>query len=563
MSESNVRVLRKARAVVIDGESIQKRSAGSGKSHAVDNDPFASYHQKLVQPPYDLFGLSLMPERSTELQQCIEAMEIGIDGFGHRFVPRVQMKPGEDLPPELAEPINAEFVELTNFFQYATFEPFVQFRRKLRVDLEVTGNSYFEVIRNIAGDVQGFTHLPSYQMRLGLMDKAAHEVEMPILEMQLDRSVKVVGRPMWKRFRRFLQAKSVSTSLTDQQSAKHTYTWFKEYGDDRIYNRETGELADETLEMDKRANEVVHMRIYAARTPYGLPRYRGNILSISGDRAAEEVNLTTLENNNIPSMLLCVSNGQLTEESLGRVESFVESCIQGSNNYSKFIILEGESAYEGEDGGQIKIDAKPLTGHQHKDQLFQQYSENNQQKVRRSFRLPPIFVGRADDYTRATAQSSKQLADEQIFAPERELFDALFNRFIFPDLGIVYHKYRSNSPNTTDNTELVKILGGSEKTGGMTPRLAKIILEDILGMPLPPFKDGFDPDLPFSLTMAQAVKNQAQPNEPGQQVTALKVLGAGLEDESTGDPVIDHLVSVWKGLDDNWKRELSDHDHEH
>ena len=56
---------------------------------------------------------------------------------------------------------------------------------------------------------------------------------------------------------------------------------------------------------------------------------------------------------------------------------------------------------EGEDGGQIKLDIKPLVGSQHKDALFQEYSKNNQDKIRRSFRLPPILVGRADDYTRA------------------------------------------------------------------------------------------------------------------------------------------------------------------
>jgi capsid portal protein len=190
--------------------------------------------------------------------------------------------------------------------------------------------------------------------------------------------------------------------------------------------------------------------------------------------------------------------------------------------------------------------------------LFQNYSANNQDKVRRSFRLPPIFVGRSDDYTRATAHSSRQLADEQIFAPERDGFDARMNRDVFPDLGIVHHRYKSNSPNTTDNTELVKILAGSEKTGGMTPRIAKGIMEDILSITLPPFKEGYDPDLPFSLTMAAAVKNQADATEPGQQVTALKILGGGLEDQATGDPMIDHLLDVWKGLDTTWDEEVGD-----
>ena len=36
-----------------------------------------------------------------------------------------------------------------------------------------------------------------------------------------------------------------------------------------------------------------------------------------------------------------------------------------------------------------------------------------------SFRLPPIFVGITSDYTRATASESREVAEEQVFEPER------------------------------------------------------------------------------------------------------------------------------------------------
>jgi len=200
-------------------------------------------------------------------------------------------------------------------------------------------------------------------------------------------------------------------------------------------------------------------------------------------------------------------------------------------------------AFCGVDTGNMKIEIKPLTSDQHKDALFQNYSANNQDKIRRAFRLPPIFVGRSDDYTRSTAESSRRLADEQVFGPERLVWDELMNRVIFPEMGFTYHKYKSNTPNTTDNEQLVNILAGAEKTGGMTPRIARMMLEEILGQTLPGFKpyepkdketeeaNNFDPDAPFSLSMAAAVKNEADAAEPGQQVTALKALGiVGAED---------------------------------
>jgi capsid portal protein len=287
-------------------------------------------------------------------------------------------------------------------------------------------------------------------------------------------------------------------------------------------------------------------------------------LAVFGDRASEEVNYNTLKNNNIPSMLLLVSNGQLTEASINRIKDFVASQIQGGDNYSKFLLLEAEGEEEGEDGGQVKIDVKPLTDTQHKDSLFQHYSKNNQDKIRRAFRLPPILVGRSDDYTRSTADTARKLADEQVFAPERSEYDTWINRRIFPEMGITHWKYKSNSPNTTDNTELVKILGGAEKTGGMTPRIARMMLEDILGQELPEFPADFEGkvDLPFSLLMAEAVKNKADPTEPGQQVTALKSLDlidkltAGELHDTDEAALASYIVTAQKHFEKRWRSEI-------
>jgi capsid portal protein len=331
-------------------------------------------------------------------------------------------------------------------------------------------------------------------------------------------------------------------------------------------NKTSGDFDKEGLATTKdseRATEIVHLRHYSARSPYGLPRYIGNLLGIFGDRAAEEINYTTFKNNNIPSMAVMVSNGQLTEGTIQRIESFVESQIRSSDNYSKFLIIEAEPVdEEGEDGGQLKIEIKPLTSDQHKDALFQQYSKNNQDKIRRAFRLPPIFVGRSDDYSRSTAESSRRLADEQVFSPERDRFDDVVNRTIFPCMGIRFHRFKSNSPNTTDNESLVKILAGAEKTGGMTPRIARAMLEQILGIDLPEFPGAFPQDVPFSLTMAEAVKNKADVAEPGQQVTALKAIAALTDsdiqfaDDAKILEVAKQLLSLNQAAEMMWRKSL-------
>lgn len=576
---SNKANQRAIRAVVIGLRDTKKATTAAidstptdpGQSQAQSNDPFDSLTRdgSVIEPPFDMLTLSMLNEHNSELQQCIEAMETNIEGFGHRYTPRVKFdKDISDLKPEektLNGAVEQERIVLENFFAYAAMEDsFTMFRRKLRVDLEQTGNAYFEIIRNAGGKIQGFTHMPSYQMRLGRVESAPALIKMKIHELQIDGSVKIAEVPVWRRFRKYVQSAFIQHRNLSTSGGAFV-RWFKQFGDPRVYDSETGaevKGADlEKMPQEKRANEVMHLKLYSARSPYGLPRYVGNLLSIFGDRASEEINYVTFRNNNIPSMVVMVSNGQLTAGSIERIESFVESQIQGSDNYSKFLLLEGESALEGEDGSQVKMEIKPLVQTQHKDALFQEYSKNNQDKIRRAFRLPPIFVGRSEDYTRATAESSRKLADEQIFAPERDEFDNMMNRIMFPEMGILYHKYRSNTPNTTDNKDLVGILIGAEKTGGLTPRIARAMLEDILGRDLPPFPKDFPADIPFSMTLAEAVKNLANAAEPSQQITATKALLSAVYSEegmpANDTDITEHLVALNKSLDRKWRAEVA------
>lgn len=554
----------------LESANLRKQESEPGKSTELPEDIIQSMIDSgdIIDPPFDLLQLAMLPEISTELGPSIAAMEINIEGFGHRLVPRI--KP-ENASNKVKKEIEKERVLLENFFSYAAGieDSFTKFRRKLRVDEESTGNAEFEVIRNAAGKIQQFNHLPSYQMYLTREEADPIKVKRPVYLKQSDGTIKVEQISIWKRFRKYVQTRyTVRGNLTVVGALEKR--WFKEFGDPRVYDNRTGEEAKTTediakLPEEQRANELIHLTIYSARTPYGLPRTIGVLLSIMGDRAQEETNFITLQSNNIPSMFICVSNGLITKETEDRLAEFAEANIQGSNNYSKFIVIEAEpSEDEGEDPGQMKIDVEPLTSVQHSDALFQKYSANNRDKIRRSFRLPPILTGQAESYTRATAEISRKVADEQIFSPERDEFDDMINRRILPDMGILYHTFKSNSPNTTDNTELVRILAGAEKTGGITPRIARNIIEDILGIELPEFPKDFPQDVPFSMTMAEAVKNLAQPGEPSQQFTSVKMLKIidqlTKSDiplfEASGDEIIDRLMQTRNQIETHWNEEI-------
>lgn len=468
-----------------------------------------------ITPPYDMLGFAAIMETTSELNQCVTAYEINIPGFGWVLKPEKTVAEDAKDDEVFAAQVEEEkdnFKELLTYVDYDE-QSFTKLRRNERREIEQSGNSYLEVIRDSQGVMCALRLIPFVSMRV--TPRSSNPV---LVERQRptgkgkDRKLKKVK--VWRRFRRYVQARAGSLGI-------HKVIYFKQYGDPRTLNKETGEFVDDpnTLDKKKHATEVIHRRIYNSRSPYGMPRFIGNLLAVFGSRKAEEINFTTFTNNNIPSMMLLVTNGEVTEESMARIKTFTETVIQGTDNMSKILLVEAFSTDDESDNAKIEI--KPLTKEQHTDEMFQAYDANNREKVRESFRIPPLLVGRSTDYNRATSESSRALAEEQVFSPERNEDDHFFNRLL-TDEGMFLNVFKTNTPNVTNDQDLINVMNGAEKSGGMTPRISRMILEDVLNVELPDFAPDFDPDIPFSLSMAEKVKNMGKPNEVGQQVTALK-----------------------------------------
>ena len=150
-----------------------------------------------------------------------------------------------------------------------------------------------------------------------------------------------------------------------------------------------------------------------------------------------------------------------------------------------------------------KMELKPLTGERQSDALFGEYDKANQEKVRSAFRLPPIFLGRADDYTRATAEASLDTAESQVFAPERDKFDTVMNLRILTDADgkppALWH-FRSNPARITNPENIVETLDKLELSGAMTPNQAISLANELFGKARKHIKEAWG-DLPFSLIL--------------------------------------------------------------
>lgn len=513
-------------AVVI--KSVVPALAGEAPASKVlsEEDLFGPAVIDIVPPPYPLAFLTTMGEQNGDLADCVDVYAKNIDGYGQSVVARFT---GLDADP--ADVLVAEaFVAAA-----ANDLTMTELRQRTRRDLELTGNAYWEVVRDLVGKPRMITHIPSYQMRL-LREAKNGVVAVTRHVLRLAGRVEIVEIPVVRRFRRYVQGQAESITGLTGQSMTGRQRWFKQWGDPRDMDCETGLPVDaeHPIPYERRATEIMHFRLYSARSSYGIPRWVGKTPDLLGGRAASEINHVTIDQNNIPSMAVTVDGGQLTAGSVARLEAFHRQVMAGERNWSTVLVLEGELAAENdglEGNPRVRIGIRSLNDVRIKDALFSEYCVKCRQAVRASFRLPGIFFGEVEGgNTKANAEVARKLTDEQVFAPERAAFDAVVNR-LFVELGLKTVVFRSATPNVTDNAELVAMLTAAERTGGVTPRIARDVVRDIFpaaatAPPIDPAK--LDPDKPYSLTMAVEVRNTGGAAGPAEATqTVAPVFGHG------------------------------------
>ena len=460
-------------------------------------DPFeGAYGGGVLKPPYDLDFLARQPEYSNILGQCVEAMVTNIDGFGFTLDPIGGADPeGDGIPTKEAE---NERKTIMHFFEFCNQDlPYSQLRRRVRRDLEVLGNAYWEIIRDGKGDIVWIEHIEGQTMRLTKLDNEYTPVTLMIRD---DESNKLQPYQTQKRFRRFVQIRN---------QAK---VYFKEFGDPRMIDARTGEVRGSEEDDFIPATEIIHFKLYCPYSPYGVPRWIGNLLSVQGSRQAEEVNYEYFENNTIPPLALLVA-GKLSDKTVNVLEDFINDHMRGRKGFNKMLIIQANPAGTTAPDGRtppVALHFEHLGDTQNKDSLFNTYDAVNREKIRSAFRLPPIFVGLTGDYTRATAQESREVAEEQVFAPERADHDFIINRLLFPVMGVRYWKYRSLAPQSDNSASMSGVIATFCQCG-LTVREARDEISRLLNHPLSAIEaeDKADwLDLPLSVYLAKLQRGE-------------------------------------------------------
>lgn len=304
------------RATIISANTkaaIQKQDGspqieGNIPATSVSEDPFKNLQSigKIIDPPYSLDKLAALVENSSELNDCINTMVTNTTGFGWAL--RERPMP-EGLREKFSEDIAAEKAMLASFLE--TVHPtksFDQLCCEAKKDQHTCGNGYLELIHNKNEELVGMNHIHGHLVRMSKLSGQPVKVNVP--RVRPDQDFRIEDVPMLHYFRSYAMIRTGTSKVV----------WFKEAGDPRIMNRETGEY-DENTKFGKRASSLLHFSIYSALSPYGIPNWVGNMFSILGTKKSEEVNFNTLSSNAIPSMFVVVENGALTEGSIQRLKN--------------------------------------------------------------------------------------------------------------------------------------------------------------------------------------------------------------------------------------------------
>lgn len=386
----------------------------------------------IIEPQYKPGTLKALVSQNNVLSQCIEAMEVNIDGTGYSI----------DLIEEQPEN-EAEKKKLDSFFK----EPFpgkswISIRREVRNDLESTGNGYVEVIRNAFDEVIMMNYLDADLTRLIRLDDPV------VVQKTVTRDGAEIPVTIRTRERRFVQV----------INGKKVY--FKEFGASRQLDRDTGEWAQTgtTLPLEKRASEVLHFTANKEpKTPYGSPRWINQLPSVLGSRKAEEHNLEFFDAGGLPPVLVIVQGGTLGDTMREELQKHLSG--KGGANHRAAIVEAISTSGSLDSAGSVQVRVERFGAERQSDAMFQNYDSNCEEHIRVSFRLPPMFIGKSQDYNFATAYTAYMVAEAQVFAPERYEFDDRINNTVVKALGVKSYIFRSLPVTLTDVEKQLNALG--------------------------------------------------------------------------------------------------------
>ncbi|ATS92275.1 portal protein [Stenotrophomonas phage vB_SmaS_DLP_5] len=453
----------------------------------------------LIQPPYPPKVLMRLVSQNNILGQCVEAMEVNVDGTGYEFIAKEEGK---------APNVN-EVKILKSFFS----EPypgvsFLDMRRQLRRDMESAGFGFLEVIRSIDENIVALRNQNAHMVRLVRLDEPVQ------VKKKIERNGQEVELTLFERERRFC------IRINNQN------VYYREFGTTRHLNKKTGEWesGSNKVEPADRATELMFFGIHKdVETAYCVPRWINQMPSVIGSRKAEEQNLEFFDAGGIPPAIIFIQGGTLAKDMADQLKMYLSGQSKSNN---RAVVVEAQSSSGSlESAGNVQVKVERFGADRANDSMFSKYDVAAEEHVRTGFRLPPLFLGKATDYNFATAKTAYMVAEAQVFEPERKKFDEKLNRTLLPALGVKETVIKSN-PITLKDVEqqfkAMEMVADKVKGEGLVNEVNKIA-----GLTLEYDAEAEQRAIDNEQALAEARMNPVGVTNPASNTSADQSQGAG------------------------------------
>jgi len=386
----------------------------------------------------------------------------------------------------LSRRVEREALFLEGFFERCVTETgFLEMAWRTGLDLEVTGNAYWEVLRDVRGRPARFVWVPSATVRAQRQHPELVASRRLCMRSVLDWRWETQPR----RFRTYIQLNPRTGTMV---------TRFKEYGDPRVLSRGTGyfykdyesfwEAEREWYEDSKGnrkhnvpANEILHFRLpYMGSHAYGKPRWSPVYPGLVGDRELDEMNRKVVTDQEIPQMIMAISGGHpgAMKEAIKRFQEQIAQRKRKGERGIWIIHAYSKDTTPGVASQVPTVEWKETRTAQHSDALGLKFKDQVYGNLRTAYRVSRMSLGDESGVNRSTAMLSLRQTEEQVFDPRRDIIADVLNTWVLPELGIETVKIRFMSRPPRDPREVAEITKIFAEIG-LTPDEAREIAGEI------------------------------------------------------------------------------------
>jgi len=286
----------------------------------------------LIEPPYSPAVLLEFYESNPVFFRCVKQIAIDVVGLGWNLSLKEDQKENKQ-----------EYERINNFIRHPNKNFDESFRiifEKALIDWGSIGYFGLEVVRNLAGEVDSFYHVPAYTIRV-------HKDKKKYCQIRNNKKI-----------------------------------WFKSMYSDEDINTTTGKKY--TGSNTDKANELIfYKNFYPKSDYYGVPNALAALGDIIGLIGVRDYNLAFFENYGVPAAIV-VLKGDWQEGSDKKVSKYLNKDFKGASNAHRTLVVQQPDGVEFE---YIPL-AKDV-----KEAGFKLYENIRREDILMTYSMPPERVG--------------------------------------------------------------------------------------------------------------------------------------------------------------------------